>query len=229
MKYQKNVKNWKKMGAAGLSAVVIACGMADVLSVHAAEAISPSGKEYNLSVDDLPDGVEKAYAKFHDSSLDGGDYMLSLFDGYDAMIAMEEALTAAGEDLTRIEYQAMEATVYEKDEEGDYYPLDEMQGITLICMLPENFSENPDGVQVTAVDAKGALCRIDSKIVTVDGKDCVMFDLSVFTTYALLYKQSGALTSGRQISPTPAPKNTPKNTPTPKPENGTEKAPGTPT
>ena len=32
-----------------------------------------------------------------------------------------------------------------------------------------------------------------------------MFDLSVFTTYAILYKQSGTLTSGRQPSPTPTP------------------------
>ncbi|MDE7061348.1 MAG: hypothetical protein K2O71_07120, partial [Lachnospiraceae bacterium] len=189
-----------------------------------------------LTVEDLPDGVGKAYAKFHDNTLNAGSYMLSLFDGYDAMMAMEEALTAAGEDLSGIEYQAVEATVYEKDEEGDYYPLDEMQGITLICSLPENFAKHSNGVQITAVDANGALCRIDSKIVSVNGKDCVMFDLSVFTTYAILYKQSGTLTSGRQptptptpvekktdtntaptISKTPTPTSTPQKTPTPKP------------
>ena len=178
---------------------MVVCGTADIVPVCAAQAMNPSAKEYNLSVEDLPDGVGKAYAKFHDKSLDGEDYMLSLFDGYDAMIAMEEALVAAGEDLAGIEYQAMEATVYERDEEGDYYPLDEMKGVTLI-------------------NSKGALCRIDSTIVTVDGKDCVMFDLSVFTTYALLYKQSGKLTSGTKISPTPVPKNPVNNTPTPKPE-----------
>ncbi len=218
MSYQENVKKWKNIGAAGLAAAMVVCGTADLVPVCAAQAMNPSAKEYNLSVEDLPDGVGKAYAKFHDKSLDGEDYMLSLFDGYDAMIAMEEALVAAGEDLAGIEYQAMEATVYERDEEGDYYPLDEMKGVTLICMLPENFAKNSGDVQVTAINSKGALCRIDSTIVTVDGKDCVMFDLSVFTTYALLYKQSGKLTSGTKISPTPVPKNPVNNTPTPKPE-----------
>lgn len=201
------------MGAAGLSAAFLLCGTA-VVSAGAAQSMSPSEKEYNLSVEDLPDGVSKAYAKFHNVSFDADDYMLSLFDGYDAMIAMEEALTAAGEDLTVIEYQALEATVYERDEEGDYYPIDDMPGITLICALPENFAKNSGSVQITAVDGKGALCRIDSKIVTVGGEDCVMFDLSVFTTYAILYKQGGALTSGKQPTPTPVPK---QNTPTPKP------------
>ncbi len=236
MGYQQSGKIWKKIEAAGFATMLFVCGMADIVELGAAQAMNPSAKEYNLTVEDLPDGVGKAYAKFHDNTLNAGSYMLSLFDGYDAMMAMEEALTAAGEDLSGIEYQAVEATVYEKDEEGDYYPLDEMQGITLICSLPENFAKHSNGVQITAVDANGALCRIDSKIVSVNGKDCVMFDLSVFTTYAILYKQSGTLTSGRQptptptpvekktdtntaptISKTPTPTSTPQKTPTPKP------------
>lgn len=205
MKYQRSGKIWKKIEAAGFATVLFVCGAADMSDLNAAQTMNPSAKEYNLTVEDLPEGVSKAYAKFHNGSLRASNYMLSLFDGYDAMMAMEEALTAAGEDLSGIEYQAVEATIYEKDEEGDYYPLDEMEGITLICSLPENFAEHSDGVQVTAVDANGALCRISSTIVTVGGKDCVMFDLSVFTTYAILYKQSGTLTSGRQPSPTPTP------------------------
>lgn len=236
MGYQQSGKIWKKIEAAGFATMLFVCGTADIVELGAAQAMNPSAKEYNLTVEDLPDGVGKAYAKFHDNTLNAGSYMLSLFDGYDAMMAMEEALTAAGEDLSGIEYQAVEATVYEKDEEGDYYPLDEMQGITLICSLPENFAKHSNGVQITAVDANGALCRIDSKIVSVNGKDCVMFDLSVFTTYAILYKQSGTLTSGRQptptptpvekktdtntaptISKTPTPTSTPQKTPTPKP------------
>ena len=231
MGYQENGKIWKKIGAAGFATVLFVCGTADTFELGAAQAMNPSAKEYNLTVEDLPDGVSKAYAKFHDSTLNAGSYMLSLFDGYDAMMAMEEALTAAGEDLSGIEYQAVEATVYEKDEEGDYYPLDEMQGITLICSLPENFAKHSNGVQITAVDAKGALCRIDSKVVSVNGKDCVMFDLSVFTTYAILYKQSGTLTSGRQPTPTPTPveKKTDTNTAPTTQETPTSAPKGTPT
>lgn len=210
---------------AGLAAALAFCVMGNGMPVDAAQTMRVSGQEYNLEVEDLPEGVESAYAKLHDSSLDAGGYMLSLFDGYDAMIQMEEALTAAGEDLSDIEYQAFEATVYEEDEEGDYYPLDEMQGITLICALPENFAQNSGKVQVTAVDAKGALCRIDSQIVQVGGKDCVMFDLSVFTTYAFLYKSSGTLTAGKHPTPTPKPTQAAGKTPTPKPTSAAEKTP----
>ncbi|MDE7210056.1 MAG: hypothetical protein K2O03_01270, partial [Lachnospiraceae bacterium] len=137
-------------------------------------------------------------------------------------LQMEEALTAAGEDISGIEYQAFEATVYEMDEDEDYYPLDGMQGITLICPLPEGFAENSGKVQITAVDANGALCRIDSKIVQANGQDCVMFDLSVFTTYAFLYKSSGTLTSGKHPTPTPV---LAKATSTPRPTQAAEKTP----
>ncbi len=227
----RSVMGYLKMRAGrGVCAVVTAavaftlCMDGNAMSVGAAETVRVSGQEYNLTVEDLPDGVERAYAKFHDGTLDAGNYMLSLFDGYDAMIQMEEALTAAGEDISDIEYQAFEATVYEMDEDEDYYPLDGMQGITLICPLPEGFAENSGKVQITAVDANGALCRVDSKIVQANGQDCVMFDLSVFTTYAFLYKSSGALTSGKHPTPTPVlAKATP--TPTPRPTQAAEKTP----
>ncbi len=226
MKYQKDRMTGKKAGIALGAAALVFCGAAGSLRVGAAQTVDVSSKEYDLSVEDLPEGVEKAYAKFHDGSLSADGYMLSLFDGYDAMIAIEEALTAAGEELADLEYQAFEATVYEKDEEGDYYPLDGMQGITLICPLPEGFVENAGQVQVTAVDSKGALCRISSKIVKAGGKDCAMFDLSVFTTYAFVYKSSGTLTAGKQPTPTPAaakPTQAPK--PTNKPDSTVTKAP----
>lgn len=226
MKDQRNEAANRKAGfAAGLAAAVVLCSVGNVMPADAAETLTVSSKEYNLTVEDLPEGVDKAYAKFHDESLNAGNYILSLFDGYDAMIAMEEALIAAGEDLAFIEYQAIEATVYEMDEEGDYYPLDEMKGITLICPLPESFAKNADRVQVTAVDAAGALCRIDSKIVKVDQKECVMFDLSVFTTYALLYKSSGTLTSGKHPTPTPVPTKAAEKTPTAAPTKTAEKTP----
>lgn len=216
--------------ACGMAVVALAFGGSGVLLAGAAETMRISEKEYNLVVEDLPEGVEKAYAKFHDQSLAAENYMLSLFDGYDAMIQLEEALTAAGEELSEIEYQAIEATVYEKDEDGDYYPLDGMQGITLVCPVPDGFGGDADKIQITAVDEKGALYRINSKIVSVDGQTSVMFDLSVFTTYAFLYKEGGALTSGKQPTPTPAPAKTtptktPKPTTAPKPTAAAEKDP----
>lgn len=227
---QKSRTMGKKAGATAMMAALVLGGGAGTLSAGAAETVRVSEKEYNLVVEDLPEGVEEAYAKFHDGSLPAGNYMLSLFDGYDAMVQMEDALTAAGEELSGLEYQAIEATVYEKDEEGDYYPLDGMPGVTLICPVPEVFGGNASKVQVMATDEKGALYRISSKIVSVNGQDCVMFDLSGFTTYAFLYKSSGTLTSGKQPTPTPAPAKAkptkaPEKTPTPKPTKAAEKTP----
>lgn len=199
----------------------------------AATKLTVSSKEYNLSVEQLPDGVTKAYAKLHDTSLKAGEYELALFDSYEAMIAMEEALEAAGEKLADIDFLAMETILYQSDEDGDYYPVEERCGVTLICPIPSPLAANAEKVQITAVSNDGKLQRIASDFVEVNGVKCRKFDIGVFDTYAFLYKKTGTLTSGASPTPTkapvktptPAPTKAPAKTPTPVPTKAPAKTP----
>ncbi|MDE7299365.1 MAG: hypothetical protein K2N94_11140, partial [Lachnospiraceae bacterium] len=197
----------------------------------AATKLTVSDREYNLSVEQLPDGVTRAYAKLHDTSLKAGEYELALFDSYEAMIAMENALEAAGEKLSDISLLAMEAILYQSDEEGDFYPVEERYGITLICPVPSALAANAEQVQITAVNAAGRLQRISSEFVEVNGVKCRKFDIGPFDTYAFLYKKTGTLTSGDAPTPTPvktstpAPTKAPAKTPTPAPTKAPARTP----
>ena len=180
----------------------------------AAAKLTVSAQEYNLSVAQLPDGVTRAYAKLHDASLNAKEYELALFDSYEAMIAMEEALEAAGERLADIDFLAVETILYQSDEDGDFYPVEERCGMTLICPIPSPLAANAENVQITAVSADGKLQRIASEFVEVSGVQCRKFDIGAFDTYAFLYKKTGTLTSGAAPTPTKAPVKTPTPTPT---------------
>lgn len=200
-----------RTGAAFLIAVSLLFGsLLPVERALAAEKITVSEKEYDLVVKDVPEGVEsKIYAKLHDKSLNAEEYLLSLFDGYDAMIKMENALEAQGEDISKLDYLAMDVTLYQKDEEGDYYPVEDRCGITLICPVPEEYFEEAEELQITAVNTSGKLERIPSSLVSVKGVTCIKFDLSKAKVYAFLVKQGGKLTSGVMPTPTPVPEKTP--------------------
>lgn len=200
-----------RTGAAFLIAVSLLFGsLLPVERALAVEKITVSEKEYDLVVKDVPEGVEsKIYAKLHDKSLNAEEYLLSLFDGYDAMIKMENALEAQGEDISKLDYLAMDVTLYQKDEEGDYYPVEDRCGITLICPVPEEYFEEAEELQITAVNTSGKLERIPSSLVSVKGVTCIKFDLSKAKVYAFLVKQGGKLTSGVMLTPTPVPEKTP--------------------
>lgn len=219
-------KNSVKAAFLMTAALVFGSFMPGAAAEAAVEKLTVSEKEYNLTVEDVPDGVDsKAYAKLHDASLDADEFILSLFDGYDAMIEMEDALEAAGEDLAKLDFLAMDITLYQRDEEGDYYPVEDMGGITLICPVPETYLEEADDLQITAVNAGGKLERISSALVSVQGVTCVKFDLSKAEVYAFLVKQGGKLTSGTMPTATPVPAKTPVKTPTPAPTKAPEKTP----
>ena len=234
MKKKKNIKT-----AAVTIFLVFALVVVSALPsfVAAATKLTVSEKEYNLSVTMLPDGVSKGYAKLHDASLDAKNYELALFDGAEALSVMEEALKSAGEELSDLELLAMEVILYEGDEEGDFYPVDERKGVTVVCSVPSGMRANADKVQIVAADAKGKLQRIDTQFVEVDGGESVKFDVGAFDIYAFVYKKNGSLTGGAVPTPTkqaasptkkpdntPAPTKKPDNTPTP-----TKKPDSTPT
>ncbi|MBQ9118467.1 MAG: hypothetical protein IJY09_00215 [Lachnospiraceae bacterium] len=224
----------KKSGKwiAGLMLGMLLTGtVGGLCSVTAAEKLTVSSKEYSLSVEDIPQSIEgTVYAKLHDTALDASEYQLSLFNSYDALIEMEDALETAKEDLNGIEYLAMDVMLYQCDEEGDYYPVEESEAVTVICPVPEEFQKTQDKLQIVAVNADGKLERISSKLVTVNKIDCVQFDAFSEKTYAFLVKASGKLTSGTAPTATPIPKVTeaPKATATPKPTS-TPKPTATPT
>ena len=213
--YEMRVEKSKKRTAACILAWMIAvfflCGaMPHSVADAAATKITVSAKEYNLTVTELPEGVsDRAYAKLHDSSLKAGEFELQLFDGYDALIAMEDALESEGEELDGIDYLAMQAILYQNDGEDDYYPVENRCGITLIVPVPDAMKAQEEKIVITAVDAKGKLQRISSELVSADGVDCLRFDLPAsFDVYAFLIKRNGTLTSGAVPTPTPTPKAT---------------------
>ncbi len=234
MKKKKNIKV-----AAVTIFFVFALVVVSVLPsfVAAATKLTVSEKEYNVSVTMLPDGVSKGYAKLHDASLDAKNYELALFDGAEALAAMEAALKSAGEELSDLELLAMEVILYESDEEGDFYPVDERKGATVVCSVPSGMRANADKVQMVAADAKGKLQRIDTQLVEVNGEESVKFDVGAFDVYAFVYKKTGSLTGGTVPTPTKAavPTKKPENTPTPtvsptkKPDNTPTAQPAKPT
>ena len=211
MRVEKSITRKAICILAWMIAVFFLCGaMPHIIADAAATKITVSAKEYNLTVTELPEGVsDRAYAKLHDSSLKASEFELQLFDGYDALIAMEDALEAEGEELDGIDYLAMQAILYQNDGEDDYYPVENRCGITLIVPVPDAMKAQKETIVTTAVDAKGKLQRIPSELVNADGVDCLRFDLPAsFDVYAFLIKRNGTLTSGAVPTPTPTPKAT---------------------
>lgn len=210
----------------GMILCAILAGMLAPMSVKA-ESVNKS--EYNLSIESTPTGLEKTYAKLHDSSLKAENFTLSMFDGYDAMIVVEDALESASEDLNKIEYLAMEVTLYEKDEEDDYYPVEERCGMTVICPVPEEMQTSAAEVQIIAVDNDGKIYRIPRTLTDVDGARCMKFDLADFPYFAFVLKTNGQFTAGIVPTATPIPdvilQPTKKPTATPKPTSTPSKAP----
>ncbi len=195
-------------------------------ALQAAEKLAVSAKEYSLPVEELPQSVKgKVYAKLHDTKKDASIYQLALYDSYDALIDVENALEQAGEKLAEIEYLAMDVALYESDEEGDYYPVEDAVAATVICPVPEEFADAAKKLQVVAVSTAGKLERIESSLVTVGATDCVKFDVYSGKVYAFLVKESGTLTSGTKVTPTPTPKPEKTPTPTPAPTKKPEKTP----
>ncbi len=215
---KKNYGKW--IAGIALTGIVTIAGLMQTSAdlSQAAEKLNVSAKEYSLPVESLPQSVEgKVYAKLHDTKKDAADYQLALYDSYDALIGVENALKQAGEKVEDIEYLAVEVALYESDGAGDYYPAEAVQAMSVICPVPEELADDAKRLQMVAVSSTGKLERIDSELVTVNGTECVKFDAYSEKVYAFLVKEGGTLTSGIKVTPTPTPKPTVKPTATPKP------------
>lgn len=200
-----------------IAGMLCAICLAGSVQVSAAEKKNVSKTEYSLPVEDVPQSVEgTVYAKLHNTS-DASGYLLSLFESYDALVQIQDTLKDAGESLSGIEYLAVEVMLYERDSEGDYYPTDGKEAMTILCPVPESLKSQADKLQMISISQSGGLERISSELVTVSGVKYVQFDAYSEKTYAFLVKESGTLTSGVAPTATPVPTKVPEATVTPVP------------
>ena len=175
--------------------------------------------KYSLKVTEAPEAFGgKAYAGFHDSDKSTANLSLALYENYDALISIENALEDAGEDPAGIELVAMETMLYETDDNKDSYPVTYDGAIAIACPIPDSLKAHKSNLQILTVNEKDRLERVRSQVEQVNGVECLVFDGYADRYYAMSYKESGKITVGKIAASTPVP--TPSeatNTFTPKP------------
>lgn len=149
----------------------------------AAQHIEIDDDEYNLLVDEYPDGIgEGIYAKTKNKKSDIDDYYLNLSSD-DSEPVFEAALKKSGIGLNNRLTCSMDAALYKVGEDDDKKVTD---AIELLLPLPDDIQEHPEEATLYQVSG-GSAKPVNGTLVECDDVYYIQFSLSSYTTYGFVY------------------------------------------
>lgn len=156
--------------------------------VAAVKEISVTKAEYNVTISDVPAGMdsEDIYAKFNSASMKPENYELSFFDDYDSEVVLEEALKKSGDSIDNYEKLAMDVQLYEKDSDDEFYPVKQNYAMTVIMPIPFDFEGMEADVRLLMVNNSGKTEEVTKELVQMNDMMYFKFNLKQFTKYAFV-------------------------------------------
>lgn len=160
----------------------------------AASTIEIDDDEYNLYVDEYPDGIgEGIYAKMKSSKSDIDDYYLN-FSSEDSEDTFAAAVKKAGIGMTDKLTCSMTAAMYKITDDEDKKVSD-----TAIVLLPvpDDSQEHPEEAKLYMVSS-GTAKPVSATLVECDGVYYNQFTLSSYTTYGYVYTDPETLSEDEE-------------------------------
>lgn len=209
----------KKAAVIMLSAVLTAGTVfSSAMTASAAQTITVSESEYNLTVEDYPSFTsewDSVYSKMNNTS-STSKYALSLFDDWTSTESMMEAFDKSGNKVDMDNIIAMDVILYQLDSDDEYYPVESSIDVTVICPIPDQFYDSADKVQLYQLTAAGKLSKASFTQVSVNGVTCAKFTVRENSNYAFVLTDSYVVPEKEQAAtPTPVPTKQPQATKAP--------------
>ena len=181
--------------------------------------ITVDESEYNLWIEDIPSFTSEwnsMFAKLNQVS-DASPYMLSLFDDTSSTNLLLEALEKANISAELENVYGMDIMIYKLDSDDEYYPVESNINATIICPIPDFWNENPEYIQLYAINTAGKAEKHAFSLVSIDGVACMKFTIKDTGVYGLVLQEKKADSSTEVSESTKAPTKNPTKAPTPKP------------